>query len=145
MELVLLSIVLIAAGHLAGATLLYLNHRFIFHGSIGRFSWARRYRQLHTNHHRYAFSPEADEFISVPLWGKLMLSVAMITAGFLFSWMFALGLFSFAMTYSIHHWQVHHGMSSGSAHHHMSHHYKANTNFSGVYPVIDKIFGTYEK
>ena len=142
---ILLSIALILAGHLTGALLLYLNHRFVFHGAVGQSSFLRRYRKLHINHHRYALGPRADEFIKVPLWGKLMLTTAMTITGLVFSWMFALGLLSFALTYSVRHWQSHHGSTSNSARHHINHHYRANVNFSGVYPVIDKIFGTYEK
>ena len=85
----------VVVGHLTGALVLYLNHRFIFHGKLGRFPILRSMRKLHTLHHRHRVA--------------------------------------------------HNGDTSGFARHHAYHHRKADVNFSGVYPVYDRIFFTYER
>ena len=132
------------AGHFVAALVLYLNHRFIFHGKLGSLPFLRNMRRLHTLHHRHTFDDEVNQFLKTPLWGKLSLSLVFILSGFIISPAFGIGLFTFALAYAYRHRAAHNGDVSRFALHHMGHHLKATVNFSGVYPLFDQIFFTYE-
>jgi sterol desaturase/sphingolipid hydroxylase (fatty acid hydroxylase superfamily) len=133
-----------AIGHFVGALVLYLNHRFVFHGRLGKLPALKKMRRLHTLHHRHAFDDLANDYLVTPLWGQLSLSALFILSGIIVSPAFALGLFTFALVYAYRHRITHNGDQSRFALHHMHHHRKIDVNFAGVYPIFDRAFFTYE-
>ena len=133
-----------ALSHFVGALVLYLNHRFVFHGRLGKLPVLKKMWGLHALHHRHAFDDSADDYLVTPLWGKLSLSALFILSGIIITPAFAVGLFSFALVYAYRHRITHHGDQSRFALHHMHHHRKINVNFAGVYPIFDRAFFTYE-
>jgi sterol desaturase/sphingolipid hydroxylase (fatty acid hydroxylase superfamily) len=128
-------------GHFFGAYMFYFFHRYIFHGSLGKYPLLKQWRLIHTKHHRNPNDPGSFFF---PWWANLLIWV--LAAGLFFvSSAFAIGLASFFAYYAYMHRSAHVGADTRSGRHHRSHHYgKANANFSGAYPFIDKLFGTYE-
>ena len=136
---------LFAVGHFAAAVLVYLNHRFVFHGKLRRWPLLRSMAKIHSLHHAHAYDNH-DPFIFVPTLGQVVIFAALL----LVAWnniALSLGLASFSILYSHRHWAIHNTDFSSKFHHHHEHHHKKNTlsNFSGIYPFIDKIFGTYEE
>lgn len=124
-----------------GALLFYAFHRFIFHGPLGKFPVLRDWKAIHTQHHA---SPEDPGSFFFPWWANAIIWIgtaallAVVPA-------FSLGLFSFFGLYAYRHRKAHLGAETPWARHHRSHHYRVTrANFSGSYPVIDKIFGTYK-
>jgi len=132
-------------GHLSGALVLYLNHRFVFHGRFGRLPLVRSMRKLHTHHHRHSFDDQVNTYLKTPAWGRVSLTLLFLAAGIIVSPGFAAGLVTFAFVYAYRHRITHNGDTSKFAIHHMHHHQKANVNFAGVYPIFDRIFFTYEE
>jgi sterol desaturase/sphingolipid hydroxylase (fatty acid hydroxylase superfamily) len=56
---------------------------------------------------------------------------------------FSLGMFSFFVVYAYRHRRAHLGSNARWARHHRTHHMRApGANFSGSYPILDKLFGT---
>ena len=139
-------LLLFILGHIISATAVYLNHRFVFHGRLGRLPLIRKLRKLHILHHLHAYDDERN-FYFEPLWFKVLFYCFFVSLGACVNWPFALGLLSFALVYSYRHNRIHNEdrTSRFSVHHY--HHHKADprTNFSGVYPIIDYIFGTAAK
>ena len=79
-----------------------------------------------------------------PFWGKC--AVAVIVSAFaVISIPFAIGVCSFFPVYAYRHQKAPSGSNAEYAKHHLHHHYKnAKVNHGGIYPVFDKIFGTFE-
>ena len=122
---------------------MYLNHRFVFHGRLGRLPLLRKTRKLHILHHLHAYDHERNYHFE-PLWFKISFYCFFVALGFFVSWPFALGLLSFALLYSYRHRNIHNDdkTSRFSAHHYYHHKLDSRKNFSGVYPVIDRVFKT---
>ena len=132
-------------GHVIGALFLYLGHRFVFHGSLGKLPILRHFKKLHLRHHRFSYSENRNEFLVIPIWGKTLIltSIGLVA---LVSPAVAFGLFTFALLYSHRHYAIHNEDNYSHFHfHHHHHHRKPKVNYSGVYPVIDRLFMTYEK
>ena len=129
------------AGHAFGALSFYFFHRAIFHGSLGRYPLLKNWKSIHTAHHA---DPEDPGNFFFPLWANILIW----TMSGVVVWLtpaFGLGMFSFFALYSYRHRSAHTGANTRWAHHHMSHHTAfPRANFSGTYPVIDKLFGTYK-
>lgn len=133
--------VLFLGGHIIGALSFYSFHRYIFHGSLGKLPVLRGWKAQHTAHHA---APEDPGHFFFPAWAN-----AIIWAGTAaLTWAspaFGLGLFSFFGVYAYRHRKAHLGTQSRWAHHHMSHHFKfPRANFSGTYPIVDRLFGSYK-
>ena len=135
------ALLLFAVGHFYGAYMFYFFHRYIFHGPLGRYPLLRQWRAIHANHHRNPNDPGTFFF---PWWVNL--TIWALAAGLFFvAPAFSLGLVSFFAYYAYRHRAAHVGANTRSGRHHRSHHYgNPNANFSGAYPFIDKIFGTYK-
>ena len=136
-----LTLALFAAGHVLGAMLFYCFHRFIFHGPLGKYPILKDWKALHTRHHA---QPEDPGSFFFPWWAN---AIIWIGTGALLAVApaFSLGMFSFFGVYAYRHRRAHLGSNARWARHHRSHHYSApRANFSGSYPVIDRIFGTYK-
>jgi len=137
-------LLLVVSGHVLGALILYLAHRFVFHGNLGKLPVLSHFKKLHLKHHRFSYSDNRNEFLIIPIWGKATILFSIGLVG-LFSPGLALGLFTFTLLYSHRHYAIHNEDNSSHFHfHHHHHHRKPKVNFSGVYPVIDRLFGTYE-
>lgn len=133
-------------GHFAAAIAVYLNHRFVFHGRLGKLPILRRLRKLHSLHHVHAYDEERNDFFE-PLWVRSLFFVVITSIGYLINWGFSFGVLSYGLFYYYKHKEIHNTdfTSAFSVHH--AYHHKKNpfTNFSGIYPFIDKIFGTMAK
>jgi sterol desaturase/sphingolipid hydroxylase (fatty acid hydroxylase superfamily) len=96
-------------------------------------------RAIHTKHHA---KPHLLERAAFPPWSKVLIAFLMLFIGVI-SIPFALGVCSFFPVYSYRHWEAHNGSDAHWAKHHMYHHLKdPHSNFGGIYPIMDKIFGT---
>jgi len=137
------AIFLIFAGHFLGALILYLNHRFVFHGKLGRLPVLSKIKRLHAMHHAHPDDIWMDEFIFVPVWARLIIATAVMAFGvFINAWV-AIGVASFMLLYSYRHYEIHTRDRTSKFHnHHGVHHAISTHNFSGIYPFIDDIFGT---
>jgi hypothetical protein len=131
-------------GHVIAATILYFNHRFVFHGRLGLLPLFKDIKKLHTLHHLHSFSDKVIESMNTPLWGRLLLGSFFIGAAVIITPAFGFGMLSFAGVYAYRHKLSHTGDTSYFALHHLHHHKNANVNFAGVYPIFDKIFLTHE-
>tara|TARA_R110000824_G_scaffold218601_1_gene405318 strand:- start:698 stop:1150 length:453 start_codon:yes stop_codon:yes gene_type:complete len=136
-------VVLFSIGHIIAAIAVYLNHRFVFHGKLGRLPILRNTRKLHLKHHAHAYDDVRNEYFE-PLWVKVGFYLFISLVGTLFSWAFALGLFSFGLLYSYRHKNIHNADTSSyfSIHHRYHHVVDPRYNYSGIYPSIDYLFGT---
>lgn len=135
------SLVLGVFGHIFGAYMFYFFHRFIFHGPLGKHPILKQWKALHTRHHQRPSDPGAFFF---PWWVNLAVWTFAISLFFV-SPSFSIGMISFFALYAYRHRRAHTGSTSKAAAHHMSHHNGIKTNFSGTYPFIDILHGTYEK
>tara|TARA_Y100001963_G_scaffold160093_1_gene267751 strand:- start:3583 stop:4032 length:450 start_codon:yes stop_codon:yes gene_type:complete len=134
-------LLLVIAGHIFGAYVFYFFHRYIFHGSLGDHVLLRSWKNIHTMHHA---RPEDPSTFFFPVWASILIW-SLTIACMLVSPPFFLGVMSFFPVYSYRHRKSHMGHDSTASKHHMSHHnVKPRANFSGTYPFIDKVFGTYE-
>ena len=115
----------------------------MFHGRLGRLPLLRKIRKLHIKHHLHAYDCERNYHFE-PLWFKVLFYYFFAALGFFVNWPFALGLLSFTLLYAYRHKSIHNKdkTSRFSTHHYYHHRYDTRKNFSGVYPVIDNIFGT---
>lgn len=140
----LLSLTLFFIGHIFSAILVYLNHRFVFHGKLGKLPILDKLRALHLEHHRHAYDDERNKHFE-PLWVSASLLFIIVLIGKFVSLPFGLGLLSFAFLYAYRHKRIHNEDTTSrfSIHHRHHHTRNARKNFSGVYPVVDKIFGTF--
>lgn len=135
---------LFITGHSLGALVVYLNHRFVLHGRLRRWPLLKKLARLHGLHHAH-HNDKNDPYIFMPLWGKLSLVFILVIIATL-SLPLSLGISSFCLLYMYRHWAIHNtDTTSRFFRHHNLHHKKfPNKNFSGIYPVIDKIFNTNE-
>ena len=135
----LLFIPLIIIGHISGGLAFYFTHRFVFHGRLGKLPILRKIRTIHIKHHA---KPESLERAIFPLWSKILIAFFMVAIGFI-NLPFTLGVCSFFPVYSHRHWKAHNGSNAYWAKHHMYHHLKdPQSNFGGIYPILDRVFGT---
>lgn len=130
-------------GHLLSALFLYSAHRFVFHGKLRRWPVLKRLARLHGLHHAH-IDKELDKFIFVPWWVSILLILTVVLFGCIHPGL-GLGIASFAALYAHRHWAIHHHDFSSKFHLHHDYHHREDVlkNLSGVYPFIDKIFGTY--
>ena len=134
----------LAFGHLFAATVLYFNHRLVFHGALGKLPLLKSIRKLHLIHHRDAFGSNLEDSIKTPIWGKILLALSFLSFEAMVAPGFGVGMLTFAGVYAYRHRASHNGDNSHFSLHHLHHHRRANVNFAGVYPVFDKLFGTHE-
>jgi sterol desaturase/sphingolipid hydroxylase (fatty acid hydroxylase superfamily) len=140
MEL-LSALLLFGVGHFSGAYMFYFFHRYIFHGPLGKYPILRRWKYIHVMHHRRPSDPGSFFF---PWWANLAIW-ALAAVLFFVAPAFSVGLASFFGYYAYRHRAAHIGADTRSGRHHRSHHYgKPTANFSGAYPFVDRVFGTYE-
>ena len=135
------ALLLLVAGHFLGAYMFYFFHRYIFHGPLGRYPLLKRWKAIHTLHHGKPDDPGTFFF---PWWANT--AIWLLAAGLFFMIpALAIGLASFFAYFAYRHRAAHTGSNTRSGRHHRSHHYgRSAANFSGAYPFIDKLFGTYE-
>lgn len=140
----MMTAILFVLGHLTGAFGIYLNHRFILHGKLGKLPLLNKAMVMHGLHHAHSYTDDCLEYIAIPSWGWAMLlgvtgiSIAVSPA-------FGVGLASCWLYYEIMHRYIHfEGRDGEFGQHHRRHHEKPNINFSGVHPWIDRIFNTME-
>ena len=138
---VFFTLAMIVFGHFLGAYIFYFFHRHIFHGKLGKLPLLKSWKKIHSLHHA---DPKDPGNFFFPMWANILIwSIAGGLA--LINWPIALGIFSFFPVYSYRHRRAHEGINSRWAHHHMSHHLSMpKANFSGTYPILDKIFGTHQ-
>lgn len=153
---------LFVLGHMFGAFAFYSVHRWIFHGNIRKNKvlkaifalpligdLAQKGRATHRDHHRETIrlGREIGNHMNLffPLWAKLTIA-SITTLIAMVSLPFSMGLLSFFPVYAYRHNAAHLGSEASWARHHMHHHYKnAKVNHGGIYPIYDKIFGTFEE
>lgn len=140
-----MSLFLFLVGHIFSSLLVYFNHRFVFHGKLGKLPVLSYLRKLHIEHHRHAYDDERNMHFE-PTWVTVTLLSVMVATGVFLNPYFALGMLSFAFLYAYRHKRIHNEDKTSvfSIHHRHHHTRNARKNFSGVYPVIDRIFGTYQ-
>lgn len=137
-------ILLLILGHFFAALFVYLNHRFVFHGKLGNLPLLKKFTTYHTLHHAHPIGKKCRQHIFVPLWAKILFILMYSLVGYVFSGWFALGMVSFSGYYSINHLKIHEKLlKTHSYYHHIDHHGRPDNNFSGMYPFIDQIFGSY--
>lgn len=138
------ALILIMCGHLLAAFLVYLNHRFVFHGKLGKLPLLRHLRRKHTLHHAHAHGKNMKKHIFAPLWARCVFLVIYGIVGIFISIPFMIGLVSFSLYYAHNRLKIHTQTSGTHSYwHHRHHHRHPNTNFSGMYPTMDKVFSTY--
>jgi len=146
--LILQALFLIFLGHFGAATLVYLNHRFVFHGKLGNKRVLKPIKRYHTRHHQ---KPNSQKHLLTPLWARFMFCVAYALVGWYISLWLMVGLASFSIYYAIYHYRIHkRGVPTNrylrrSFYHHKLHHDVPTVNFSGMHPFIDKVFSTYSE
>jgi hypothetical protein len=151
----MLSIILGACGWLSGAFIFYSLHRWVFHSKKSSLAYkiifhkwnplkglAKRSRRTHALHHKETFkhgqniSDHMNTFF--PSWVKLIVAALSVIFYLTVGLEFVLGLVAYFLYYEIRHQRAH------RVRHHMDHHYSdPHSNFSGMVPTIDKLFGTY--
>jgi len=121
----------------------YLNHRFVFHGKLGKLPILKEFKKLHTIHHKKAYTEDRNDYIFIPVWGHALLLCISSPILYLNITMWA-GCACFAVVYGIRHYKMHNGEADTPyQEHHRTHHTTHPMhNFSGVHPIIDKIFNT---
>jgi len=161
----MLSILLAACGWLSGAFIFYSLHRWVFHSKKSSLAYkiifhkwnplkglAKRSRRTHALHHKETFkhgqniSDHMNTFF--PSWVKLIVAALSVIFYLTVGLEFVLGLVAYFLYYEIRHQRAHSLYHSGDrrewVRHHMDHHYSdPHSNFSGMVPTIDKLFGTY--
>lgn len=134
---------LFLVGYSIATIVWYLNHRFIFHGRLGKLPVLKKFTRLHTLHHQNPYNHRRNKFIFIPWWGHVLLFA--VSLPLLFAspacW---LGALAFAGVYGWRHYRIHNADASSKHHiHHAVHHLiEPNANFSGVHPIVDRLFGT---
>jgi hypothetical protein len=145
MEVFFNLMVAFSLGHFTSVLAVYLNHRFVFHGRLGRLPILRKFRKLHIKHHLCAYNDDKEEYFEPP-WVKVVFFILVVIVGFI-SAPFSLGLLSFGALYAYRHKRIHSvdKTSKFSLHHAYHHKVDSRVNYSGVYPIIDYFFGTNRK
>jgi sterol desaturase/sphingolipid hydroxylase (fatty acid hydroxylase superfamily) len=133
-------------GHFLAALLLYLNHRFIFHGQLGNTKILRPWRKVHTLHHKYDYVKQWRKFALIPWWGWISLSAVCCIIGYYTNIFFGIGLFSYLLSYEITHYYLHKYPTKNylNEFHHFHHRKSAKKNFATFWTFFDRIFGTYK-
>ena len=133
----------VLVGHSAAALIVYFNHRFVFHGKLKRLPVLRQSAKMHAMQHRYAYA-DHDPYILVPLMINIVIIFSLLLVT-LISIPLSLGIASFCFLYMYRHWAIHNTDFTSHFHKHHEYHHNGNvkSNYSGIYPLIDKIFGTY--
>jgi hypothetical protein len=133
-------------GHIFAAILVYLNHRFVFHGKLGRLPVLRKLRRLHTLHHAHAYGEHRNDYFE-PTWVKASYYSLIIILGAFVGWSFAFGIGSFGALYAYRHKAIHNSDNSSKFFFHHKYHHTVNpkVNFSGIYPEVDFLFKTGHK
>ena len=130
---------LFISGHCLGTLIFYFTHQLIFHGRLGNLPILKRIKKIHSMHHARPGDLEKAFF---PWWAKILITIVMIAVGVI-SLPLAIGICSFFPVYAYRHWKAHNGAEAYWAQHHMHHHLRdIKTNFGGIYPIVDIIFGT---
>jgi len=120
----MLSLGLFLFGHIFSATLVYLNHRFVFHGKLGKLPILSGLSFLHKEHHRHAYDDERNLYFEA-LWVTLSLFAVISLVGIFANYLFALGMISFALIYAYRHKRIHNeDKTSRFSLHHRHHHTK---------------------
>jgi len=130
-------------GHILAAFAIYLNHRFVFHGKLGKLPFFKFTKRLHALHHAHAYTEDRNDYFE-PLWLKIVFLALLFVVGLVINASFALGLTSFIALYAFRHERIHNDDKTSRFSLHHRHHHTVNVkcNYSGVYPIIDYIFGT---
>jgi hypothetical protein len=137
-------LVLILVGHFIAAFIVYVNHRFVFHGRLGRFPLLRKIHLKHALHHAHTSGVSLKKHIFAPLWAQIGFTVLYACVGYFVSASLMIGLISFSVYYAHTHLKIHTKKIRTHAYwHHRYHHRHPNVNFSGMYPFIDRLFSTY--
>ena len=141
---VIVVIVWLLAGHFCGCTGFYLNHRYVMHGKLGKFKFFKKIKRLHAIHHAHPYDALRNKHLIIPVWGKILMAIMIAFLSYL-NFAFAIGVLSFFLVYGYRHYRIHNQDRSSYfyQHHHYHHVYDSTTNFSGVYPIIDRLFRTY--
>lgn len=138
-------LVLALSGHLSGALFFYFVHRYIFHGKLRKLRIFKKAARIHSLHHA---RPQDLENYRFPKPIIALIAIFLFFVSY-FSLSFGIGISSFFALYSLKHKLAHFGPETKWTLHHRDHHsVHPQRNFSGVYPIIDRIFGTqceYEK
>ena len=143
--IILQGLFLLVLGHFTAAFLVYLNHRFVFHGKLGKIGPLKHIRKYHSLHHAHAWGNKMYYYILVPWWARILF-LGIYAAISLVSVAFAVGLATFSAYYAYNHYAIHKKSHRGhSFYHHSLHHSDAKVNFSGMYPFIDRLFSTYKE
>lgn len=133
---------LFLSGHLFGALLVYLNHRFVLHGRLGDTRLLRWAKKLHALHHKFAYGPFFSSFAKTPLSVKLTLAACICLLCAL-CMPLGLGFLTALCYYEVMHRLIHSRLrQTAVGQHHEMHHKFPHYNFSGTYPFIDHLFGT---
>jgi hypothetical protein len=141
--LIFQALLLIIIGHFTAAVLVYLNHRFVFHGNLGKTRLLKRLTRYHALHHAHAWDEHMTKYALMPKWARFFFTWVYIGVAWV-SVPFALGLLSFSVYYAHNHLAIHRRKHLGhSYYHHALHHKMPKKNFSGMYPFIDRIFSSY--
>ena len=143
--IILQALFLLVLGHFTAAFLVYLNHRFIFHGKLGKIGPFKDIRKYHSLHHAHAWGDKMYYYILVPWWARILFLSIYVAISFV-SVAFAVGLATFSTYYAYNHFAIHKkSHRRHSFYHHSLHHSDAKVNFSGMYPFIDRLFSTYKE
>jgi hypothetical protein len=140
---ILSSIALFSVGYILASILWYMNHRFILHGRVGDFPFLKHFKHLHTLHHVHAYDGQKNKYIVVPWWAHLI--IVSVSAPFLFfSFSLWCGAATFPLVYTWRHYSIHNSDTSSVYYRMHAIHHTVNpfVNYSGVHPVVDRIFGT---
>lgn len=142
----MVSLGLFATGYCLAAVCWYLNHRFVFHGTLGKLPLLKQFARTHSQHHQFAYKGDIDRYIFVPDWGHLLL-FAISSPLLLISPMLWSGACAFACFYNMQHYAMHYGQrqSTRGSHHEFHHSVNPGVNFSGIHPIIDRVFGTFQE
>jgi len=131
-------------GHFFSALLLYLNHRYIFHTKLGDSRLLKRWKKVHTLHHKHDYGANWKKYLFIPAWAWLGLMAIAVLIGLASNAYFALGMFSYMVLYEIVHYRIHKNPTKSrlSSFHYWHHRKDTKSNFASVYMFIDKIFKT---
>lgn len=142
---------LFVVGHFTGAFLIFLNHRFVLHGSLGKTRLLKWARELHAQHHKYAYCDDHNDdayanffssFSKTPWKVKFIVGSAIVLLTALVPGL-GFGLGTSMLYYEFAHKKIHGSWrNSRIGRHHEMHHKFPHYNFSGTYPFIDSIFKT---
>ena len=132
--------------HFVTAFLFYLNHRFVFHGKIGKSGLLASWKMVHTRHHKVDYGPNFKKYAMIPWWGVANYSSCCYTIGLVASSFVGGGVFSYFLAYEIKHYKLHKHVDvrDRMARFHYYHHRKsAKKNYATIWSFIDRVFGTY--